>query len=133
MSEIRITWILRNPAVSLAEMVETAAARTATRVARRHVLAIQDTTTVRGNACGRCVALHPGIAVAAIEGAPLRLIDARFFVRDVDARATQDHHQGLVAADALDRGPVGGRASGAGGVGAAAAGGSAPCPGWTPC
>ncbi len=80
--EIRITRFLRNPAVSVAEMVATAAARTGARVSGRHVLAIQDTTTVRAGAEGRCVALHPVIAVDAIEGALLGLIDACFFVRD---------------------------------------------------
>jgi hypothetical protein len=80
--EIRITRFLRNPAVSIAEMVETAAARAATRVAGRHVLAIQDTTTVRATAEGRCVALHPVIAVDANEGALLGLVDARFYARE---------------------------------------------------
>jgi hypothetical protein len=79
--EIRITRFLRNPAVSLEEMVETAAARTSRRVAGRHVLAIQDTTTVRAEAKGRCIALHPVIAVDAVEGALLGLVDARFFLR----------------------------------------------------
>ncbi len=80
--EIRITRFLRNPAVSIAEMVETAAARTCGRVAGRAVLAIQDTTTVRAAAEGRCVALHPVIAVDAVEGTLLGLVDARFLVRD---------------------------------------------------
>lgn len=62
-------------------MIETAAARTSRRVAGRHVLAIQDTTTVRAEAKGRCIALHPVIAVDALEGALLGLVDARFFVR----------------------------------------------------
>lgn len=80
--EIRITRFLRNPAVSVAEMVETAALRTRARMAGRHVLAIQDTTTVRAGPEGRCVALHPVIAVEAVEGTLLGLIDARFFVRE---------------------------------------------------
>jgi hypothetical protein len=42
--EIKITRFLRNKAVRIDEMTETAAARTLTRVAGRHVLAIQDTT-----------------------------------------------------------------------------------------
>jgi hypothetical protein len=79
--EIRITRFLRNPAVSVAEMVETAAGRSCARVAGRHVLAIQDTTTVRAAAQGRCVALHPVIAVDAVEGTLLGLVDARLFVR----------------------------------------------------
>jgi hypothetical protein len=80
--EIRITRFLRNPAVSIGEMLQTAGTRTAARMARRHVLAIQDTTTIRAAADGRCIALHPLIAVDAIEGTVLGLIDARFFVRE---------------------------------------------------
>jgi hypothetical protein len=53
-----------------------------TRVAGRHVLAIQDTTTVRAEEKGRCIALHPVIAVHAIEGALLGLVDERFFMRN---------------------------------------------------
>lgn len=79
--EIRITRFLRNPAVSVEEMIETAAGRTGGRVAGRHVLAIQDTTTVRAEDKGRCIALHPVIAVDAVDGALLGLVDARFFVR----------------------------------------------------
>lgn len=78
--EIRITRFLRNDAVSLGEMVGSAAARTMARVAGRHVLAIQDTTTARAEAKGRCIALHPVIAVDALDGALLGLVDARFFV-----------------------------------------------------
>jgi hypothetical protein len=79
--EIRITRFLRNPAVSIAEMVATAAAGSCSRVAKRHVLAIQDTTTVRAAADGRCVALHPVIAVDAVEGTLLGLVDARLLGR----------------------------------------------------
>lgn len=80
--ELRITRFLRNAGVSVAEMVETAAARTQRLAAGRHILAIQDTTTVRSAAKGRCVALHPTIAADAIEGALLGLVDAQMFVRD---------------------------------------------------
>ncbi len=79
--EIRITRFLRNAAVSIAEMVETATARTCARVAGRHVLAIQDTTTIRAEDKGCCIALHPLIAVDAIEGALLGLAGASFFGR----------------------------------------------------
>lgn len=80
--EVRITRFLRNPAVSVAEMVETAAGRTRGLVAGRHVLAIQDTTTVRAGAEGSCVALHPVLAVDAMEEVVLGLADARLFVRE---------------------------------------------------
>ena len=79
--EIRITRFLRNEAVSIAEMVETATARTCARVAGRHMLAIQATTTIRAEDQGRCIALHPVIAVDAIEGALLGLAGAGFFGR----------------------------------------------------
>jgi hypothetical protein len=79
--EIRITRFLRNAAVSIEEMVATAAARTCGRVAGRHVLAIQDTTTARAEDKGRCLALHPVIAVDAVEGALLGLVGARLFAR----------------------------------------------------
>jgi hypothetical protein len=79
--EIKITRFLRNAAVTVGEMIETAATRTATRVAGRHVLAIQDTTTVRSDQAGRSIALHPLIAVDAMDGALLGLVDGRFFLR----------------------------------------------------
>lgn len=79
--EIRITRFLRNSAVSISEIVATAAVRTRSRVEGRHVLAIQDTTTVRTQDQGRCIALHPLIAVDADESSLLGLIDANFFVR----------------------------------------------------
>jgi Transposase DDE domain len=80
--EIRLFRFLHNPAVSVAEMVATAAARTRTGVVGRHVLAIQDTTSVRAGADGRCMTLHPVIAVDAIDGTLLGLVGARFFLRE---------------------------------------------------
>lgn len=79
--EVRLTRFLHNPAVTVTEMVTTAAGRTATRVNGRHVLAIQDTTMVRGAAKGIGVALHPVIAVDAVDGSLFGLVDARFFIR----------------------------------------------------
>lgn len=79
--EMRITRFLRNPSVSIGEMLETAAARTCLRAVDRAVLAIQDTTTVRAEEKGRCIALHPLIAVDAEDGALLGLVDAQFFIR----------------------------------------------------
>src|SRR3546814_3288157 len=78
---MRITRFLRNPSVSVSEIVATAAGRTCGRVRGRHVLAVQDTTTVRAEAEGRCIALHPVIAVDALEGTLLGLVDAQFFGR----------------------------------------------------
>jgi hypothetical protein len=85
--EIRLTRFLHNPAVNVTEMVATAAARTCQRVAGRHVLAIQDTTMVRTAAEGLGVALHPVIAVDAIDGTLFGLVDARFFIRQGGQRS----------------------------------------------
>jgi len=78
---MRITRFLRNPSVSVAEMVETAAERCQRRVAGREILAIQDTTTARAAAKGRCIALHAMIAVDAREGSLLGLVDAQIWAR----------------------------------------------------
>jgi Transposase DDE domain len=85
--EMRITRFLRNDAVRLDEMLASAATRTFGRVSGRHVLAIQDTTTIRAEDGGRCVAMHPVIAVDAVEGGLLGLVDAQFFTRDGGKRA----------------------------------------------
>lgn len=112
--EIRITRFLRNRAVKVEEMIETAAARTCTRVAGRHVLAIQDTTTVRAEEKGRCIALHPVIAVEAVEGALLGLVDARFFVRTSGKRG---QHKDKAFAEKESRRWLDGAESAAGGLG----------------
>ncbi len=78
---MRITRFLRNASVSIPEMVETALERCEGRVAGRHVLAIQDTTTVRAAADGSCIALHPMIAVDAIAGSLLGLVEAQIWSR----------------------------------------------------
>jgi hypothetical protein len=78
---MRITRFLRNPAVSEAEMVATAAAGTARRVAGRHVLAIQDTTSVRDSGEGGSIVLHPTIAVDAEAGTLLGLVHAELLAR----------------------------------------------------
>ena len=76
--EMRITRFLRNRAVTVEEMVATAAERTLARVAGRHVLAIQDTTTARVGPDSRGAALHPTIAVDAVDGSLLGLVHAEF-------------------------------------------------------
>ena len=85
--EMRITRFLRNDAVSLEAMLASAASRTLARASGRHVLAIQDTTTVQAGEDGRCVALHPVIAVDAADGSLLGLVGAQFFVRTGGKRA----------------------------------------------
>ncbi len=79
--EMRITRFLHNDAVTIREMLETTRARTAARVAERHVLAIQDTTTLRAGDNKHTVVLHPVIAVDAVEQALLGLVVAQFFFR----------------------------------------------------
>jgi hypothetical protein len=80
--EMRITRFVRNRRVSGAEMVASAAVRTAGRVAGRHILAIQDTTSLRDDGRGRSLNLHPTIAVDAATGALLGLVHAEALRRD---------------------------------------------------
>ena len=80
--EMRITRFARNPAVTIEEIVRTAAARTAANVAGRHVLAVQDTTTLRDDGVHHSINLHPMIAVDAASGAMLGLVSASTIVRD---------------------------------------------------
>jgi hypothetical protein len=76
--EIRITRFLRNRRVIPEEMVATARLRTAGLVKGRHVLAIQDTTSLRDDGRLDSLSLHAMIAVDAGDGALLGLIDATF-------------------------------------------------------
>jgi Transposase DDE domain len=76
--EMRFTRFLRNPRVRPDEMVATARARTAGLVKGRHILAIQDTTSLRDDGKQRGLNLHPMIAVDADDGALLGLVDAVF-------------------------------------------------------
>jgi hypothetical protein len=79
--EIRFGRLLRNRRVTPAEMVATARARTAGLVAGRHILAIQDTTTLRDDGRQCSLNLHPMIAVDADDGGLLGLVDAVFLRR----------------------------------------------------
>jgi hypothetical protein len=76
--EMRFTRFLRNRRVKPEEMVATARARTAGLVKGRHILAIQDTTTLRDDGRQRSLNLHPMIAVDAGDGGLLGLVDAVF-------------------------------------------------------
>lgn len=80
--EMRITRFARNPAVTIEEMVRTAAARTAANVAGRHILAVQDTTTLRDDGVHHSISLHPMVAVDAGCGAMMGLVSASLMVRD---------------------------------------------------
>jgi hypothetical protein len=78
---MRFTRFLRNRRVTPQEMVAHARAHTARLVADRHILAIQDTTTLRDDGNLRSLNLHPTIAVDAGDGGLLGLVDAVFLSR----------------------------------------------------
>jgi hypothetical protein len=79
--EMQITRFLRNPRVTPDEMVATARTRTSGLVKGRHILAIQDTTTLRDDGKLNSLNLHAMIAVDADDGGLLGLIDAVFLSR----------------------------------------------------
>jgi hypothetical protein len=79
--EMRITRFLRNRRVTPDEMVSTVRARTSGLVKGRHILAIQDTTTLRDDGKLNSLNLHAMIAVDADDGGLLGLIDAVFLSR----------------------------------------------------
>lgn len=87
--EIRITRFLRNPRVSPSEMVAHALARTARLAVGRHVLAIQDTTTLRDDGGRVSLNQHVMIAVDAEDGAVLGLVDAVCLSRSGGKKATR--------------------------------------------
>jgi hypothetical protein len=86
--EIRLTRFLRNRAVTLLEMVETAREKTAPRTCGRHVLAIQDTSVVRSEGGGGDY-LHAMIGVDAETGSLLGLIDASVMARSAGERSAR--------------------------------------------
>jgi len=79
--EVRLGRFLHNDRVTPSEMVATARTRTAGLVQGRHVLVIQDTTSLRDDGDQRSLHLHPAIAVDASDGALLGLVDAVFLHR----------------------------------------------------
>ena len=78
---MRISRFLHNRRVTAREIVETAAARACAQVAGRHVLAIQDTISVRVDERGFGLSAHPLIAVDAVSGFPLGLVDLIYLDR----------------------------------------------------
>lgn len=80
--EVRIGRFLRNHRVTPVEMISTASAHTARLVERRHVLVIQDTTSLRDDGHGHSLNLHPSIVVDASDGALLGLLHADLLRRD---------------------------------------------------
>jgi hypothetical protein len=85
--EIRLSRFLRNARVSVAEMMATAGVGTAGRVRGRHVLAIQDTTSLRDDGTRHSLQAHPTIAVDAESGALLGLVHAVILNRKGGAKA----------------------------------------------
>jgi Transposase DDE domain len=79
--EMRFSRFLRNRRVTPDEMVATARARTAGLVKGRHILAIQDTTSLRDDGDQCSLHLHPTIAVDAQDGALLGLVHATLLRR----------------------------------------------------
>ena len=84
--EVRIGRFLRNRRVTSGEMFTTAAAGTLERVAGRHILVPQDTTSLRDDGDKRSLQLHPAIALDAGDGALLGLVHAEFLRRDGTVR-----------------------------------------------
>ena len=76
--QMRITRFLHNSSVRSSEMIQTAAGRTATQVQGRHILAIQDTTTLRDDGDRRSLCLHPTIAMDADTGVLYGLVHAEY-------------------------------------------------------
>lgn len=80
--EMRITRFLRNARVRIEEIVEQAASVTAPRVAGLHVLAVQDSSTLRDDGGQRSVVVHPTLAVDAESGVPLGLLHGEVLRRE---------------------------------------------------
>jgi hypothetical protein len=72
------------------EIFETAARRTRGRVAGRHILVPQDTTSLRDDGDKQSLQQHPAIAIDAADGALLGLVHAEFLRRDGAPRAHCD-------------------------------------------
>ena len=90
--EMRFTRFLRNPRVGPHEMTAMARERTASLVKGRHILAIQDTTSLRDDGKGNSLNLHAMIAVDAKDGGLLGLIDAIFLRHDRSKKKQHAKH-----------------------------------------
>ena len=80
---------LRNEKVTVGEIFASAAAGTAGRVAGLHVLAIQDTTSLRDDGTGQSLVAHPTIAVEAESGALLGLVQGEILSRQGGLKASR--------------------------------------------
>jgi len=79
---VQLGRLLNNPRVTSTEMTATARADLLERVAGRHVLAIQDSTSLRDDGKRQSLYLHPTIAVDATDGALLGLLSAELLEHD---------------------------------------------------
>jgi hypothetical protein len=87
--EMRLFRFLHNSRVTPQEMIATARSRMLERVIGRHVLAIQDTTSLRDDGDQRSLHVHPTIGVDAADGALLGLIEACWLRRQGGRRASK--------------------------------------------
>jgi hypothetical protein len=95
---MRLTRFLRNGKVTVGEIVAAVAMRTRERVAGRHVVAVQDTTSVREKNRGGSLKSHPVIAVDAESGSVLGLVHASFLVIEGGKRDTRKQRDFAVKA-----------------------------------
>jgi hypothetical protein len=84
-----MTRLLRNPKVRVEGMIEHAREQTARRVSGLHVLAIQDTTSLRDDGFDYSLNLHPTIAVEAETGALLGLVHAELLKHEGGKKASR--------------------------------------------
>lgn len=110
--EIRLTRFLRNAKVSWEEIFAEAGAATAERVRGLHVVAVQDTTSLRDDGAGRSLQAHAMLGVEAETGAALGLVTgtllerrggraARRRARPAAAKESRRWLEGVEAAAAL--------------------------------
>jgi hypothetical protein len=85
--EVRIGRFLHNKKVTTKEMIAAARQRAFARVGGRHVLVIQDTSALRVDKEGVGLSFHPVIAVDALDGSFLGLVDNFFLMRQGGERA----------------------------------------------
>ncbi len=88
--EMRITRFLHNRRVTTGEMLSAASQRTCSQISGRHVLAIQDTTSVRVDENGIGLSVHPLIGADAANGFVFGLIDAFFLDRRDEDRGSHN-------------------------------------------
>ena len=84
-----MTRLLRNPKFRIDDMIEHAREQTLNRVGGLHILAIQDTTTLRDDGSNCSLNLHPTIAIEAETGSVLGLVHAEFLKHEGGKKASR--------------------------------------------